>query len=358
MDRLLFNKILESLKAMTQKEIKIMEVCGSHSDAISKLGLRTLLPQNLELLSGPGCPVCVTPENYIDKAIEIQRKYSCTLLTFGDLMRVRGSASTLLEEKSVGGDIRIIYSPLDALELAESHPKKNFVFLAVGFETTAPTVALAIKSAKEKSLKNLFFLAALKLMPPIIHKVLKSSEQSLSGIIAPGHVATVMGADYFRFIAEDYNIPTAVCGFESLDITAGIYYLVKSIAEDNKSAFENLYKRVVHAEGNQKAKTLIEQVFSTSADYWRGIGLIEASSLSIGKAYEDFDGEKAFPVVLPKHTSQSKLSACLCRDILLGLKSPRECRSFMVSCNPRAPLGPCMVSREGACAIAYKYKEV
>lgn len=354
MDRAFFDQVLKSISQLTQEEIRIMEVCGSHSQAISKLGLRTLLPQELKLLSGPGCPVCVTSEDFIDRAIEIQRKYGCTLLTFGDLIRVKGTKSTLLEEKSLGGDIRIIYSPLDALDLAEKNKEKNFIFLAVGFETTAPTIALAIKNARKKSLNNLFFLTALKLMPPVIHQVLKSSEQGLSGIIAPGHVATVMGSDYFRFIAEDYNIPTAVCGFEALDLTAGIYYLVNSISKGDRNAFENLYKRAVRPQGNQRSKAMLQEVFTAAADSWRGIGLIKDSALSISNDYEDYDAAKAFPVSLRNKPAPSP---CRCGDILMGRKSPRECKSFMVSCTPLNPLGPCMISSEGACAIAYKYKE-
>lgn len=354
MDKDLLTHLINEVNSMATEEIKIMEVCGTHTQMIAKLGLRTLLSPKIKLLSGPGCPVCVTEEKYIDCVIEILNKYNVTVATFGDLMRVRGGKESLLEEKGKGKDVRIIYSPLDLIEMAEKNRGKQIVFLGVGFETTAPIIALAIKTASEKGIDNLYFLTSIKLMAPILHYILKEKNHQIHGFICPGHVATIKGSGYFKFINKEYHIPAAVCGFEAIDIVAGIYYLVKQITQEEEESFKNLYERCVSPQGNRTANLLIDEVFNIADGEWRGIGNIENSSLQMNEKYARFDARKAFVV----ENQQVKVSmGCDCKDILLGKKTPRECKLFKDRCNPMDPLGPCMVSTEGACAIAYRYGE-
>lgn len=354
MDKQIVNTLIRDINRMADRDIKIMEVCGTHTQMISKLGLRTLLSPKIKLLSGPGCPVCVTEEGYIDSAIIILRDHSPIMATFGDLMRVKGSEGCLLDEKAKGKDIRVVYSPMDLIESAESNRDRKFVFLGVGFETTAPVIALAIKTAAERDIKNLYFLTSIKLMQPILHYILKQPESQIQGLICPGHVAAVKGADYFNFLGKEYGIPAAVCGFEALDIVGGIHYLVENITQDKKGTFENLYKRCVRPEGNVKAKELMEEVFEISNGVWRGIGSVENSSLIIRGEYSYLDAARVFEV---NNEFKKAQGACECREILLGNKAPGECRLFSRVCKPLNPVGPCMVSTEGACAIAYRYRE-
>ncbi|AOY78291.1 hydrogenase formation protein HypD [Clostridium formicaceticum] len=354
MDKDLLTDLINEVNSMATEEIKIMEVCGTHTQMIAKLGLKTLLASKIKLLSGPGCPVCVTEEKYIDWAIEVLNGFNVTVATFGDLMRVRGIRGSLLEEKGKGKDVRIIYSPLDLIEMAEKNRGKQIVFLGVGFETTAPIIALAIKTTSERGIDNLYFLTSIKLMPPILHYILKESQNQIHGFICPGHVATIKGADYFKFINREYHVPAAVCGFEAIDIVAGIYYLVKQITQKKEEAFQNLYKRCVSFQGNTTANLLIGEVFNILEGEWRGIGNIQNSSLEINEKYARFDARKVFVV----ERQQVKASmGCDCKDILLGKKTPQECKLFKEGCNPMNPHGPCMVSTEGACAIAYRYGE-
>lgn len=354
MDKILIQHLIKEINKMAKEEIKIMEVCGTHTQMISKLGIRSVLSPKIKLLSGPGCPVCVTNESYIDTAIEILNNYAVTIATFGDLLRVKGRKSCLLDEKSKGMNVRIIHSPLDLIEMAEVNKDKKIIFLGVGFETTAPVIALAIKAALEKKLNNLFFLTSIKLMSPILHYILQQPESQIQGLICPGHVASIKGADYFRFIVDDYNIPAAVCGFEALDILGGIHYLVRQISNNEKRKFKNLYKKCVKPKGNPTANQLMKEVFQVSHGEWRGIGKVENSFLTINKKYEKLDAEKNFIV---KIESQNYKTKCICSDILLGNKTPRECQLFDRGCNPLNAHGPCMVSTEGACAIAYRYRE-
>ncbi len=354
MDKRLIQNLIKEINIMADKEIKIMEVCGTHTQMIAKLGIRSVLSPKIKLLSGPGCPVCVTDEKYIDTAIEMLNNYDVTIATFGDLLRVKGTKNCLIDEKSKGKNVRIIHSPLDLIEMAEVNKDKKIIFLGVGFETTAPIIALAIKTAFEKRLNNLFFLTSIKLMNPILHYILKQPESQIQGLICPGHVASIKGAKYFEFIVDDYNIPAVVCGFKALDILGGIHYLVKQISNNEKRNFKNLYKRCVKPNGNPTANQLMEEVFQVSYGEWRGIGNVENSFLTINKKYENLDAEKNFIV---KIESQKHITKCECSDILLGNKTPRECQLFSRICNPLSPHGPCMVSTEGACAIAYRYRE-
>lgn len=354
MNKNLIQQLIKEINIMANDEIKIMEVCGTHTQMISKLGIRSVLSPKIKLLSGPGCPVCVTEEKYIDTAIEMLNNYDITIATFGDLLRVNGTKSCLLDEKSKGNKVIVIHSPLDLIEIAEDNKKRNIIFLGVGFETTAPIIALTIKTAFEKKIDNLFFLTSIKLMNPILHYILQQPKSQVQGLICPGHVASIKGADYFEFIVEDYNIPAAVCGFEALDILGGIYYLTKQISKNEKINFKNLYKRCVKSDGNPTANQLMKEVFQISNGEWRGIGKVENSFLTINKKYENLDAEKKFRV---KIESQKYITKCECSDIFLGNKTPKECNLFARVCNPLSPQGPCMVSTEGACAIAYRYRE-
>lgn len=353
MDKGLARYLINEINLMATEEIKIMEVCGTHTQMISKLGLRSLLAPKIKLLSGPGCPVCVTDERYIDRAIEIIKKYDVTIATFGDMIRVGGMEGSLLEAKGKGRDVRIIYSPLDLIKMAEENRDRNIVFLGIGFETTAPVIALTIKTAAERGIENLFCLTAIKLMPPILDYILKQPSHNVGGLICPGHVATIKGSDYFRFIGVDYCIPAAVCGFEASDILIGIHYLVKQIRQNKKAAFKNLYRRYVRSQGNPIANQLIEDVFKVSCGVWRGIGRVESSTLDLNEKYARFDAKQVFAV----EEKSIKSTSCECKDILLGNRTPKECKLFAQLCNPVKPYGPCMISSEGACAIAYRYRE-
>lgn len=354
MNKELIQHLIKEINIMASKEIKIMEVCGTHTQIISKLGIRSVLSPNIKLLSGLGAPVCVTDEKYIDTAIEMLSKYDVVIATFGDLLRLKGTKNCLLDEKSKGKNIIIVHSPLDLIKMAEDNKKRKIIFLGVGFETTASIIALTIRTAFEKELNNLFFLTSIKLMSPILHYILKQPESQIQGFICPGHVASIKGSNYFKFIVEDYNIPAAVCGFEALDILGGVHYLVKQISNNKNRGFKNMYKRCVKPEGNPTANQLIEEVFQVSHGEWRGIGQVENSFLIIKKKYENLDAEKNFEVNIER---QSYITKCACSDILLGNKTPGECQLFDRICNPLSPYGPCMVSTEGACAMAYQYRE-
>jgi hydrogenase expression/formation protein HypD len=330
-----------------------MEVCGTHTQIISKIGIKSVLSPQIKLLSGPGCPVCVTDEEYIDTAIEILHKYDVAIASFGDLLRVRGTYSSLVDEKSNGKDVRVIYSPLDLIKMAEGE-NKEIIFLGVGFETTAPVIALAIKTSYEKKLYNLSFLTSIKLMRPILRFILEKPEKQIDGLICPGHVASVKGSEYFNFITDEFNIPAVISGFEEMDILRSIHFLVKQININKNTSLANLYTRCVKPMGNPIANQLMEEVFEVSDGNWRAIGYIKDSFLSINKKYEKFDAAKKYKVNINNSNSATK---CSCGEILLGVKTPFECLFFDSRCSPQNPKGPCMVSSEGTCAIAYKYRK-
>lgn len=354
MDKNAISSLIDEINSIASEEIKIMEVCGTHTQMISRLGLRTLLSPNIRLLSGPGCPVCVSEESFIDNAVYLSDNVNVTIVTFGDMMRVRGTRSSLLEERGKGKDVRIIYSPLELIDMADKNKDKNFVFLGVGFETTAPVIALAVKNASERNVKNLFFLTSIKLMPPVLHFIGKQTDNKINGVICPGHVASVTGSDYFRFITDEYGIPAAVCGFDALDILTGIHCLVKQAVKSEKKEFKNLYPRCVKKEGNMTAANLMNHVFEVGDGVWRGIGEIKNSSLCISEKYKNFDAMNVFKL---KNKFPDINTGCRCRDILLGNKTPYECGFFGKQCSPANPQGPCMVSREGSCSIAFRYRE-
>ena len=271
-------RLVKEIQESPVEDFKIMEVCGTHTQAISKLGIRELVSPKINLLSGPGCPVCVTPTSYIDAAIELLNKENVILATFGDLMRVKGSHENLINQREKGKKIRIVYSPLDALQIAKENKNAEVVFLAVGFETTAPLVALSIETAKKNNISNVSFLTSLKSMRPVMDRILKDKQHKIHGMICPGHVAVVKGAEYFRFISEEYHIPAVVAGFEALDILGAIYFLVQQHSSKKRN-FENLYKRCVTPQGNLFANEMMEEVFSLHNSEWRSIGNIEKFSI-------------------------------------------------------------------------------
>lgn len=347
----LIKDMIKKIQQSPFKNIHIMEVCGTHTQAISKLGIRQLVEPNLVLLSGPGCPVCVTSEAYMDAAIELVQKPNVILATFGDMMRVKGSRENLTEQKESGKDIRVLYSPLDSITLAVENSDKEIVFLAVGFETTAPLIAIAIKTAQKKSIRNISFLIGMKRMDPILHHILSDKQHNIQGLICPGHVAAVKGEEYFKFIVEQYNIPAVIAGFEALDIASALYFLMQQQGESKKT-FKNLYKSCVTLQGNKRANELMEEVFTACQGQWRGIGNIEASGFSLRENYKNYDASERFGI----KPSQKLVKTCICSEILLGKKLPNSCEFFGKACTPEQAVGPCMVSSEGACSIFYKYK--
>ncbi|GMQ55873.1 hydrogenase formation protein HypD [Vallitalea sediminicola] len=353
-EKLLIAKMVQEINGSVDKDIVIMEVCGTHTQSIAKYGIWDMLSPNIKLVSGPGCPVCVTDKKYIDMAVSLSQKEDVIIATFGDLMKVTGTISCLSEEKSTGKDIRIIYSPIHSIQLAKEFPNKKVVFLAVGFETTAPLIGKIIMMAREQNISNLFFLTSLKLMKPILIEILNDKSNCIDGIICPGHVATIKGSTYFSFITNDYNIKSVVSGFEPLDIISGIYLIMQQCKGNVYGHNRNLYKRCVKEKGNHIANKILEEVFDHKDGNWRGIGMISNSAMIINNEYEDFDAEKNFYF---NDLPEIKEDKCICRDILLGKKIPVSCKLFGNQCTPQHPVGACMVSSEGTCGIYYRYRK-
>ncbi len=329
-----------------------MEVCGTHTMAIFRNGIKKMLPANINLISGPGCPVCVTPIRYIDEIIALSRKNDFIITTFGDMIRVPGSTSTLEKEKANGADIRVVYSTLDALEVARNNPSKKVVFMGVGFETTSPTIASAILKAEEEKIGNFFVLSVGKIIPPAMQALLESGEVNIDGFICPGHVSTIIGSRPYNFIATQYGISCVISGFEPLDILQTIFMLVKQI-EENKAEIEIQYQRVVKPEGNKIALEKVSRVFKVVDSEWRGIGKIPLSGLEIREKYKQFNARK-FNVLVEK---TKEFNGCRCGEVLRGIIAPPECPLFREVCTPEDPKGACMVSSEGTCAAYYKYNE-
>ena len=349
-DKEIAQKILRQIKGISKKKINLMEVCGTHTVAIFRNGIRKILPPNINLISGPGCPVCVTPISYIDEIIALSRKGNFIITTFGDMIRVPGSTSTLEKEKSDGADIRIVYSTLDALKIAQDNFSKEVVFMGVGFETTSPTIASAVLKAQKEKIRNFSVLSVAKIMPPAMKSLLDAEEVNIDGFICPGHVSAIIGSNPYNFIASKYKIPCVVCGFEPLDILQTIYMLVKQI-EEKKPKIEIQYKRVVKPEGNKIALEKLNKVFEVIDSNWRGIGSIPKSGLEIRNEYNQFNARK-FKVEI-EETKEPK--GCRCGDVLRGVIAPPECSLFRKVCTPENPQGACMVSTEGTCAAYYKY---
>jgi hydrogenase expression/formation protein HypD len=343
--------LIQRIQKISTRPTQLMEVCGTHTVSIFRYGIRGILPEQIQLISGPGCPVCVTPNGDIDLAIALSRQKDVIITTFGDMMRVPGSTSSLQKEKADGRDIRIIYSSLEALKIAKEHLEKKVVFLAIGFETTSPTIAVAILRAKEEGLHNLFFLNSQKRVPPALIALLQSKHVRIDGFILPGHVSTIIGTNPYQFIAKEFGRPAVVTGFEPLDILQGIWMLVKQI-EENRATVEIQYRRVVHEEGNPIALSKIYEVFEKDESRWRGLGLIPDSGYRFKESYKEMDVRNFEVEVEPPKEHPE----CLCGEVLQGIKSPLECRLFKKICHPENPIGPCMVSIEGTCFTYFKFQ--
>jgi len=336
------------------RKITLMEVCGTHTMVIFRYGIRDLLPDELQLLSGPGCPVCVTPNLYLDKAIIYSSKNNVIITTFGDMLRVPGSKSSLAQESSRGAQIKVVYSSLESLRIAEENPEKEIIFLAVGFETTAPTIAASILMAEERELSNYFVLCAHKLIPPAMQALAEMGELRVDGFLCPGHVSTIIGSEVYQFLCQDYGIPCVVAGFEPLDVLQTIYLLLSQI-KAGRAEVENEYRRVVSPQGNLRALELMQKVFEITDSPWRGLGKIKNSGLRIRDTYARFDIERKWPLKIEEETSNP---GCICGEILRGLNTPLDCPLFGKICHPDHPVGPCMVSQEGTCAAYYRYGNV
>jgi hydrogenase expression/formation protein HypD len=328
-----------------------MEFCGGHTVTIFRYGIRQVLPKTIDMVSGPGCPICVTANADLDKAIALSQIPGIIVATFGDMLKVPGSNSSLEQAKAGGADVRTVYSTMDALKIAEDNPNKSVVFLGIGFETTAPTIAASILQAEEKGIKNYYVLSLHKLCPPVLRAILDSGELKLHGLICPGHVSAVIGSRPWEFIARDYGIPCVVSGFEPLDILQSVDMLVNQV-ENGESRVEIAYRRGVRPEGNQQALRLMEQVFEPCPAQWRGIGEVPDSGLKLRKKYQRFDAALAFDIA-PGPTYEP--AGCICGDVLRGVKTPADCQLFGKACTPQYPVGPCMVSSEGSCSAYYLY---
>ena len=348
----LARQFARELHRVTTRPWKIMEVCGGQTHAIVKFGIDELLPKQIELIHGPGCPVCVTPLEMIDKALEIAARPNVIFSSFGDMLRVPGSTTDLLSVKAKGGDVRIVYSPLDAVKLAEQNPAKEIVFFGVGFETTAPATAMAVYQAAQKKLGNFSMLISHVLVPPAIEALMSSPNCRVQGFLAAGHVCTVMGFEEYFPLAKKYHVPIVVTGFEPLDILQGVLMTVQQL-ESGRAEVENQYARAVRREGNQPAQELIKKIFKVVPRKWRGIGEIPQSGLGLNDEYAAFDAEKKFGVA---ESRVEESSECLSGLVLQGQIKPHECPAFGVKCTPEHPLGAPMVSGEGACAAYYRYR--
>ena len=349
----LAKKLLDRIHHCSTRPARLMEFCGGHTVSIFKYGIRQLLPKHIEMLSGPGCPVCVTANADLDKAIALSHLPRVIITSFGDMIRVPGSHSSLQQAKAEGADVRVVYSTQDALSMARDNPDKSVVFIGIGFETTAPTVAAAILQAEAERINNFSVLSLHKLCPPIMKTILDLGEVRLNGIICPGHVSAVIGAYPYRFIPENYGIACVVSGFEPLDILQTVDMLVQQI-ETGQPKVEIAYRRGVKPEGNQPALKLMYTVFEVSPADWRGIGVVPGSGLSLKPKYRRFDAEANFDI---KPVPVREARGCLCGSILRGVSTPLDCKLFRQACTPEHPVGPCMVSSEGSCATYYHYGE-
>jgi len=349
-DRGLVMKLADHIRRSVTRNYSFMEVCGGHTSAIQRFGIHSLLPPQISLISGPGCPVCVTSTGFIDRAIAYSRMENVTIVTFGDLIRVPGSSSSLEKEKAGGADIRIVFSGLDALEISRSEPDRTIIFLGIGFETTAPGTAVTMKTAREMQLKNFLLLSAHKIMPPVMDSIVKDGIR-IDGFICPGHVAVITGSEIFRFLPEKYGLGCVVSGFEPTDLLQSVLMLVNQINEESPDVGVQ-YSRAVTEKGNIIAREQMGSVFEPCDAEWRGFGNIPASGLSLKKEFEYFDAGRRIPLNIEQHRDNP---ACICGDILRGLKQPDICPLFRNACTPENPVGACMVSSEGTCNSWFKY---
>ncbi len=345
---------LDAIKRLTEKigrPVKLMEVCGTHTVSIFRNGIRALLPQEIVLLSGPGCPVCVTPIEDVDRAVALSLNGEVILTTFGDMMRVPGSKWSLYHARSEGADIRVIYSPMDCLDICRENPDKKVVFFGTGFETTSPSVAATLLEAEHKGVENFYLYSCHKLVPPAIRALLLDPETDIDGFILPGHVSTIIGSKPYEFISEEFHRPAVITGFDGRDIIQGILMLLLQI-QRHEAAVEVQYTKAVRPEGNTKAVKLMEEVFQVVDTYWRGIGLIPNSGLELRNEFSHRNIKKTVKVDIEP---AEEPRACRCGEVLKGKKMPPECPLFAKTCTPESPVGACMVSTEGSCAAYYRY---
>ena len=352
-DPQLAKSLLEGLqrRSFSKGEIRLMEICGTHTVAIFRSGLKQLLPPTIKLISGPGCPVCVTANEDIDRAIWIARQPETIITTFGDLVRVPGSESSLHVERSRGADVRIVYATLDALQIARENPNRQVVFIGIGFETTAPTIAAAVQQASSLGVKNFSVFSAHKLLPPAMRALLDAREVNLDGFLCPGHVSIIIGAGAYQEVIDNYRTPCVVTGFEPLDILQGITLMADQV-EGGKAEVVNQYRRAVTWEGNVAARRLIDKIFEPADSTWRGIGLIPKSGLVFRPEWKEFDASHRFSM---PHIQVKEHPGCKCGEVLRGVLTPPECGLFRKVCTPQDPKGPCMVSGEGTCGAYYRY---
>jgi len=356
-DPALARRVAEELAALAagRERMRVMEVCGGHTHTIYRHGIEDLLPENVELVHGPGCPVCVIPMGRVDDAIAIAERPGVTFTTFGDMLRVPGGRGTLLEAQARGADVRVVYSPLDALRIARETPEREVVFFGIGFETTAPSTALTLLRARAEGIENFSVFCNHVLVNPAIRAILESPDERIDGFIGPGHVSTVIGTRCYAFVAAEFGRPLVVSGFEPLDVLESLLMVVRQLA-DGRTEIENQYTRVVRPEGNERALAAIAETMTERETFeWRGLGWIERSALGLSPAFARFDAELRFPL---RGDRVEDPKACQCGEVLRGAIKPWECKVFGTACTPERPIGTCMVSSEGACAAYYNYGRV
>ena len=350
-DRAMAEALSRRIRAVSRRPARLMEICGTHTMAIFRHGIRSLLPGTIELVSGPGCPVCVTAMEDIDRVLKLARMEGVIVATFGDMIRVPGSRSSLQEERAGGADVRVVYASSDALRIARENPEHEVVFMGIGFETTAPTVAAAILAAREKKQNNFSVLCVHKLLPPAMEALLSGGDLDIDGFICPGHVTTIIGTGSYEILARRHGVPCVVTGFEPVDILQGILMLVEQI-EANRAEVRIQYARGAAPEGNPGALKIMDRVFEPCDAPWRGLGVIPGSGLAVREPYGAHDAARRFDLAVPP---AAEPAGCLCAKVLKGAAKPVDCRLFRRACTPRTPVGPCMVSTEGTCAAYFKY---
>jgi hydrogenase expression/formation protein HypD len=343
--------LIEEILRLADMPLRLMEVCGTHTVSIARYGIRKILPETIDLVSGPGCPVCVTSNQDLDKAISLAQVPEAVILTFGDMVRVPGSFTTLAAERAKGRDVRVVYSPLDGLIMAEKEENRPFIFLGVGFETTAPTVAATLLEAQKRKIKNFFVFSAHKTVPRALKTLLASGELNLDGFLLPGHVSAITGTHPFEFLSREFGLAAVVAGFEPIDILQAILLLVRQ-QKNHHPQVEIQYRRGVQPVGNPHALEIMDRVFEPVDADWRGLGRIPQSGLGLRSEFSSFDAGRVFDLPFPE---SKEPEGCRCGEVLRGILRPRECALFAKVCNPQNPIGPCMVSFEGSCAAAYKY---
>lgn len=347
----LARELTRRIRETSTRPVRLMEICGTHTMAIFRHGIRSLLPERIELVSGPGCPVCVTSVGEIDRCVKLAEDPGVIVTTFGDMLRVPGSGDSLQGQAGRGADVRMVYASLDALRIASENPNRKVVFLGIGFETTAPTVAAAVQTARDRGISNFSVLSAHKLLPPAMEALVSSDDLGINGFLCPGHVSTIIGTSSYDDVASRFGVPCVVAGFEPVDILQSILMLVRQI-EANEPRAEIQYTRAVAPEGNRAALRLIHEVFEPCDSTWRGLGPIPASGLAFREAFAAFDARTRFDLSIPPAREPA---GCRCADVLKGTVRPPECPLFRSVCTPRTPIGACMVSSEGTCAAYYKY---